>query len=355
MTPPQSTNPTPDYARLLPGVPLIESPFFAQILDAMPLDAETRRIALDLHHKGYALLDFPEPDLDRLAEQIQHDLHPSFDWDMWHSTWHETGVSMRAWDSWKTNPAIRQIACNTQIVRLLSTLYGREAFAFQTLNFPVGTQQHIHSDAVHFSSNPERFMCGVWLALEDITEDNGPLMYYPGSHRWPIYTNEHIGVFANRLDRLPSQTIYEAMWRALVEAHRAKPEILTCKKGQALIWAANLIHGGSRQNDKRRTRWSQVTHYYFKDCAYFTPMWSDPSYGRVYFRRPYNISTGERMQNYYLGQAVPEEFIAECGRDRQPFVAAEYLAANPDVASSGMPAEVHYLRHGQYEGRRLRL
>ena len=30
-------------------------------------------------------------------------------------------------------------------------------------------------------------MCGVWVALEDITEDNGPLHYYPGSHRLPDY------------------------------------------------------------------------------------------------------------------------------------------------------------------------
>lgn len=29
--------------------------------------------------------------------------------------------------------------------------------------------------------------------MEDVDENNGPLMYYPGSHRWPVYTNEHIG------------------------------------------------------------------------------------------------------------------------------------------------------------------
>jgi hypothetical protein len=346
--------PTADFAHLLPGVPLVESPFFGRIIETINLDPETRRIAHDLHHKGYAVLDFPEPDLDALAEQIKRDLHPTFDWNMWHSTGHQSGNGLRAWDAWKTHDAIRTLACNAHMVQLLSTLYGRQAFPFQTLNFPVGTQQHVHTDSVHFSCNPERFMCGVWLALEDIDENNGPLVYYPGSHRWPIYTNEHIGVFANGLEKLPGQNIYEDMWRGLIEVHQAQAEVLTCKKGQALIWAANLLHGGSPQLDKNRTRWSQVTHYFFEDCAYYTPLWSDPFSGRVYFRRPFNIGTGGRAQSQYLGQPVSEEFIAECAQERVPFHAADYLAANPDVLASGMSAEVHYMRHGRFEKRRLR-
>jgi ectoine hydroxylase-related dioxygenase (phytanoyl-CoA dioxygenase family) len=37
-------------------------------------------------------------------------------------------------------------------------------------------------------------MVGVWVALEDIDSSNGPLIYYPGSHRLPIFTNEHLGI-----------------------------------------------------------------------------------------------------------------------------------------------------------------
>src|SRR5439155_23973453 len=113
-------------------------------------------------------------------------------------------------------------------------MYGRRAFPFQTLNFPVGTQQHFHTDSIHFSSVPERFMCGVWVALEDITEENGPLVYYPGSHRWPIYAAEHLGQCLTTMDETPTQGIFEPMWRALVEAHGAKPQYFTARKGQAL-------------------------------------------------------------------------------------------------------------------------
>ena len=48
------------------------------------------------------------------------------------------------------------------------------------------------------------------------------------------------------------------------------------KKGQALIWASNLLHGGSAHRDKGRTRHSQVTHYYFEGCQYYQPL---SSYG----------------------------------------------------------------------------
>jgi len=57
----------------------------------------------------------------------------------------------------------------------------------------VGTHQPFHADSVHFRSVPERFMCGVWVALEEIDDDNGPLEHFAGPHRLPIYVNEHIG------------------------------------------------------------------------------------------------------------------------------------------------------------------
>src|SRR5690606_1734747 len=55
-------------------------------------------------------------------------------------------------------------------------------------------------------------------------------------------------------------------------------------RGHALIWHANLLHGGSRQKDSSRSRHSQVTHYFFEDCRYYTPMHSTPD--MLAFRNP---------------------------------------------------------------------
>jgi hypothetical protein len=348
------------YTSPLPGVPAIESPFFARIFADPSIDDDARRIAADLAAKGYAVIDFPDPEFADKAEAIKRELHPHYDFDSWRETGHKAGISLRVQDAWEFNTQVREIACNRHILDLLGKLYGRQAWPFQTLNFPVGTQQHFHTDSVHFSSSPERFMCGVWVAMEDIDEANGPLMYFPGSHKWPIFNNEHIGRCVAQMRDTPTQAIYEAMWRELVDASGVQPEYFHARKGQALIWAANLMHGGSAQLDPTRTRWSQVTHYFFDDCSYFTPMTSDPFYGSIGFRKLTNVATGEVMAHRYAGHEVPEGFVQATDPSvrrwapAEPFDASLYLEANPDVAAAGVNPFEHYLMHGRFEGRRLR-
>jgi hypothetical protein len=158
----------------------VESPFSAHIFAGA--DAETQRVARDLERDGFAVIDFPDPEIGRIADSIKANLNNRFDWDFWFKTGHSVGAGLRLQDAWQFDANVKRIACNEKVIALLSRLYGRRAWPFQTLNFPVGTQQHYHTDSVHFSSIPERFMCGVWTALEDIDEDRGPLVYYPGSH-----------------------------------------------------------------------------------------------------------------------------------------------------------------------------
>jgi hypothetical protein len=93
----------------------------------------------------------------------------------------------RLMDAWLEYDVFRQIAMADKVLHLLRLFYQREPIPFQTLNFPVGTEQLTHSDTIHFHSFPPRYMCGVWIALEDVDADNGPLHYYTGSHKLPIY------------------------------------------------------------------------------------------------------------------------------------------------------------------------
>lgn len=264
---------------LLPGIPAIESPLFWQSVDEMELSPHEKEVAVTLNERGYAVIDFPDDELDARIGRIIESLSPRYGIDFSDPESIKNTGDMRIQDAWKFNDDVRVIACNERVLTLLSKLYGRRAFPFQTLNFPVGTQQHMHSDSVHFSSIPERFMCGVWLAMEDIGEEAGPLLYYPGSHKWPIVANEMLGRAV--VSETGAQEPYEPIWRELVNASGIPKETFCARKGQALIWTANLLHGGCKQNDLTLTRWSQVTHYYFENCSYYTPAYSLSSLGQA--------------------------------------------------------------------------
>lgn len=295
-----------------PGLPLIESPLFSLHKASQGLTAEEDRIAISLYERGYAVFDFPDADLDNRIDRIKSNLSPHYGINFDDPQADKTLGERRVQDAWTFDEDVRAVAANEAVMDLLGKLYGRRAFPFQTLNFPVGTQQDAHSDSVHFSSLPERFMCGVWLAMEDIGPDAGPLFYYPGSHRWPIMTNSLIGRRGFGSDLHSAQDPYGPAWHALREANGAQEEIFLARKGQALIWCANLLHGGSRQNDPKLTRWSQVTHYYFDDCIYYTPAFSDEAVGRLQLRDPVAISDGQPRRNSYLGeimQGVPQKSV----------------------------------------------
>lgn len=288
----------------LPGVPLVESPLFSRLHEEMDLTPEEARVATDLHHRGYAVIDFPDPEIDGRMERVKARLGPRFGIDFADPGSDKTVGERRLQDAWKFDDDVKAIAANQVLLDLLSKLYGRPAYPFQTLNFPVGTQQEAHTDAVHFSSLPERFMCGVWLAMEDVAAEAGPVFYLPGSHKWPQLSNAIIGRVGYGSALGSAQDPFAAGWRALREVHPSPEEPFLARKGQALIWTANLLHGGSRQTNPRLTRWSQVTHYYFEDCIWYTPAFSDEALGRLQLREPISIADGKTRRNSWMGEAV---------------------------------------------------
>ena len=135
-------------------------------------------------------------------------------------------------------------------------------------------------------------MCGVWVALEDIHPDAGPLEYAPGSQRLPYLQAADVGL-QQQPGVTPDQTIFHDYWQAAVASNGFQRETFTPRLGQALIWSANLIHGGSAVDNLQRSRWSQVTHYFFDGCRHYTPMLSDWPEGPVAWRNPFDIAQGK--------------------------------------------------------------
>lgn len=274
------------------NLPWFESPFFESLLPARSLNPEHDELARTFHAKGYIILRGAAP--EALLERIRREVIPLF----------RPGVpegprsEYRVQDGWKESPAVRELAGLPAVLDAIRFLYGREPFPFQTLNFMRGSQQRAHSDTIHFSSRPSRFMCGAWAALEDITPDNGPLFYYPGSHLLPELSYYDMGMSVKDQD----YRRYEDFIESLMSAHGLTKERLVADKGDVLIWSSNLVHGGERINQAGSTRWSQVTHYYFKDCLYFTPMYSNFLTGELFHREVRDVRTGRFVNQTFNGK-----------------------------------------------------
>jgi ectoine hydroxylase-related dioxygenase (phytanoyl-CoA dioxygenase family) len=286
--------------------PWVESPFFSSQIESRTLQPQERQWARTYYEQGYLVLeDFFEPKLlDAIVADYGRLFDPTVRLDApEHVQKRDTN---RIQDAWWVSKPVKKLAADERILALLDLLYGRKAIPFQTLNFVNGTEQATHSDAIHFSSLPARYMCGVWVALEDITERNGPLNYYPGSHRVPELRLEEFGVWApdNETGVGPHYTRYEDFVRAVITSRRLEQKRLTCKKGTALIWASNLLHGGCPILQLGTTRLSQVTHYYFERCLYYTPILSNSVLGEYCLKDLVDVRTGRPLKHTINGEEL---------------------------------------------------
>jgi len=176
------------------------------------------------------------------------------------------------------SPLLLNIGTHLKLKELLCVLLGGNPMLFQSTNFLTGSQQASHSDSIHFTTYPLGGMIAVWIALEDIAEDNGPLHYYPGSHTLPYYLNANYGNEGNRfLIGNKSSEDYEAMIRRKIEELGMKQVKFTAKKGDLLLWHANMVHGGDIHINKSKTRKSVVFHYFKENSVCYHEITQRPA------------------------------------------------------------------------------
>lgn len=275
------------------NLPWVESPFFADLLLKKDLTPEQREIVVQYNREGFLVVrqQVGHELIDRMLREIEHK-YPA----------RVNEQPTRHQDLWKAYATVREMASLPVVFDTLRLLYDREPIPFQTLNFKFGTQQRAHSDTIHFSSTPARFMCGVWVAMEDTDTNNGPLFYYPRSHRQEEFNYFDIGLEAK--PEYAEYPEYEDFIEEFMDAKDYQRQEIHLKKGDVLIWSSNLVHGGMPIKGKNVTRWSQVTHYYFEGCMYYSPRFSDMFANNLNLRHVVNIATGKTMQHSENGRPI---------------------------------------------------
>ena len=115
---------------------------------------------------------------------------------------------------------------------------------------------------------PELYLAGVWYAFEDIGINNGPLTVVPMSHKLKTINFSDLNLPTPRTTQelKKNYTIYENYLIELIKEKKLKRKKIF-KEGDAIIWAANLLHGGielKRKNDKIESG----CHYHFDKLDY---------------------------------------------------------------------------------------
>jgi len=153
----------------------------------------------------------------------------------------------------------REVQFAPAIRRFLGFLFERPPLAFQSLLFRWGTEQEMHQDSAYVVLRSPMELVGCWIALEDVQPGSGELQYYVGSHRIPEY------LWLGRARSRPYEfdDLGQFLRHVCVESERLGCPLqrFRPRKGDALIWHADLVHGGSKRERQGVTRKSLVTHF----------------------------------------------------------------------------------------------
>ena len=101
-------------------------------------------------------------------------------------------------------------------------------------------------------------MITALLFVDDVTLENGPLEVLPGTHKGPIHSHWHKGVFTGSVDQ------------GIIDAQSDKIVKCTGKAGSVCLMHARLLHGSAPNlSDSSRTLY--ITTYYAEDAIELSP------------------------------------------------------------------------------------
>jgi ectoine hydroxylase-related dioxygenase (phytanoyl-CoA dioxygenase family) len=154
----------------------------------------------------------------------------------------------------------RRMMLHPGIVGPLRLILDQAPVAMQSLFFEYGSEQRIHQDFPYVQAEIPSHLAASWVACDEVGPDNGPLFYFPGSHRLPKFDWGEGRLLFDGAD--PERV---AAFEAYLESECGRlgfeRQTLAAKKGDVFLWHAALAHGGSPARDRGLTRRSLVTHY----------------------------------------------------------------------------------------------
>ncbi len=230
----------------------------------------------------------------------------------------------------------------------IQSLLGARPLVCNSLLFEWGSQQYPHFDTFFMPPKTPEMMAAAWIALDSVTEINGPLYFYPRSHLIAPYVFSHgktTAIFAE-LKIGAAQHIEN-----IVASYKLERRLFLAAPGDVLIWHAQLLHGGMPIGDRSRRRRSLVTHYWTELDYPDETQRIDRGGARWILRKKHEYVVDDEVLaevDEFLSRLTPSGAADEVPSSFDP---RRYLARNQDVLRAGMDPWTHYIQHGRQEGR----
>ena len=162
-------------------------------------------------------------------------------------------------DLFLADEVTRSLSLSRKLSSLLSCITGSIVAQCNSLNFEYGSQQPYHFDTFYMPPPPGSQLIVSSLCIEDVTEEAGPLSYWPQSHKVTPWLNSQGTTHCFTSDDHKSAVKH---FSEIARCEKLSPQTFLGKAGDLFIWHQQLFHGGLPIKDKSKTRKSLVSHYH---------------------------------------------------------------------------------------------
>jgi ectoine hydroxylase-related dioxygenase (phytanoyl-CoA dioxygenase family) len=156
-------------------------------------------------------------------------------------------------------PRAQRIVFAGPVLRFLEQVYERAPVVFQSMSMRKGSEESLHIDTGPLTLTEPMALAAAWIALEDVKPGSGEFQFVPGSHAVPETLNKGVSK-GHGGDMSAYYDVLQATLREC-DARGLRTEYFVARKGDVLIWHADLMHGGAKIANPRLTRKSLVCHY----------------------------------------------------------------------------------------------
>lgn len=179
------------------------------------------------------------------------------------------GRFLTAISAWTYNDKIRRVALESPLASIAGALFRAEQVNYyddQVLLKEAGAKEYtaFHTDEPYYHLSGLQ-VCGMWVSPDPVGEDNSPMRYVRGSHKWGTFFLPNVFVSQDPMwegegmVRLPD-----------IEGNEDEYDIVTIpsEPGDVIVHHSNLIHGSKPNYDTTKARWASSFRYAGDDVRY---------------------------------------------------------------------------------------